>query len=207
MGALMASGRAWAIEMTSVDLVTTSGTLEVQRVTAGEAVLSDDGTRINTQKLSLSVRATGDRLIHASAPEGVVIVGGEEKKAPSNRSRRLGLQEIMKYGSDFADNAGPGDILLDGKGEGAVATLGEDGEIRADQLIWSDRLSRFLLPGNFKQQGSMGVDTSMRVTGAAVTVDQDFRNWTYYSDKKTPAEIVWERRADSPTTKKDGTSK
>ncbi|HMX62809.1 MAG TPA: hypothetical protein PKD58_07055, partial [Candidatus Sumerlaeota bacterium] len=64
--------------MTGVDLVTTSGTLELQRVSAAEAQLSDDGIRIDTKQLTLSLSLSADRKVSATAPEGIIIVGGEE---------------------------------------------------------------------------------------------------------------------------------
>ncbi|MCC6546938.1 hypothetical protein IT570_07190 [Candidatus Sumerlaeota bacterium] len=212
---LLVTSRLAAMEMTGVDLVTTSGTLELQRVSAAEAVLSDDGVRIDTKELTLSLRLGENRNVSAKAPEGIIIVGGEENNSVSaaKGSEKTSFKQMMAYGDDFLGHCGPGDLLLDGKGQPTVARFGDDGEVSSDKLIWSDKLAKFILPGQFKQSGHVTADTHVNVTGAAVAIDQAFRNWTYYGDETNPAVIVWERKAapDAPapttTTAKDGKNK
>lgn len=211
---LLVASRLCAMEMTGVDLVTTSGTLELQRVSAAEAQLSDDGIRIDTKQLTLSLSLSADRKVSATAPEGIIIVGGEEKPSlDGTASAKAAYEQMKAYGSDFLANSGPGDLLLDGKGKSTVATFGDDGQVSAEKLIWSDRIGKFILPGQFVQTGHIDADTHVNVTGAAVSIDQAFRNWTYYGDEKNPAVIVWERKAADPaapqttTTAKDGKSK
>ncbi|MEO8377767.1 MAG: hypothetical protein ABI579_08850, partial [Candidatus Sumerlaeota bacterium] len=184
------------------------------RISAREAVLSADGARIDTKELNLSLQLAEDRKVSADAPEGIIIVGGDDKKplAKELAKAKTPYDQMMAYGANFLANSGPGDLLLNGKGRPTVARFGDDGEVSSEKLIWSDKLAKFILPGQFKQSGHVSADTNVSVTGAAVAIDQQFRNWTYYGDEKNPAIIVWERSAiappaQSPTPAKDGKTK
>lgn len=201
---LIGLGSVSAIEMTKVDLTTTSGTLLLQRMFSEEAVLSQDGTHVFAKQISLTMRIGRDQMVRAEAPEGLVIVGGREMaKRPT---AEIPYRDILSYNSNFENAAAPGDILLDGKGKPTVASIGDTGKLSSEKLVWSDRYERFIIPAIFSQEGAVGSDGRMTVTGSAMATDQSFMQWTYYTDGKTAAVITLERPA-SPAAGKDGKDK
>ncbi len=180
--------------VTGVDLKTTSGTLVVQRVTAEEAVMSDDGLRVITSKLQLTsfLDDEGGK-IKATAPGGEIVVGGEkivwEPSIP-----KPDYFSIKYYGTEFSTSGARGDVLLVGNDEeDVVAEIGERATVNAPALIWSKRHNRFLVPRPFDQVGVIGSGDEIHISAAALSADEFFHEWIYYTAEDESIVIEYTR--------------
>jgi hypothetical protein len=165
----------------------TAGTSVLNRVTADRALLSEDGTQVLTDRLRVIATTGDEREVNAEAITGRIAVAGAE---PAEEPHVPTLEEIRSYFTDFATKAGYGDVLLEGTEElPAVAKVAEDARIVSPIIIWSQLFGQVILPGDFQQDVAMKDGGQMKVTANALTVDSEFRNWVYFSEKGSPAVI------------------
>ncbi|CAN5269844.1 hypothetical protein BH09SUM1_BH09SUM1_05050 [soil metagenome] len=211
---LSAAGAASAnddtMNISGIEMSATSGTLELHRMTAKSAVLSDDSTRIVAGEMTFKAKAKKDMEMVASAPECVIVISGEHPPMvePGSQMQLPGYDEAAKYADNFETAAFLGDMLLEGKGKGSQATakMGDEGALFSDMIIWSERFRCLLLPKEFEQQGTLAGGSVITVTGAGLAVNREFTEWLYYSGAEKPLAMNY-TRSGVPAGDKKGTVK
>lgn len=189
------------MRMTGLDLSTTSGTLELQRVKADRAVMSDDGLSIITERLSLQTASPGSGTVKAEAETGVVVIGGAGHDPKDNRSV-YSMAEILAFGNSFNEKARRGDMLLESKDSDIIANVADRGAITSRRVVWSDELDRFFLPGFFRQEASTDAGSRLSISGSVMTVDRTFTRWQYYAPPGEPTRIEFDGGDSPPADKK-----
>lgn len=201
MTALAAAQAPRELRLEGLDVRLTSGTLELNHVTASDAAISEDGRQIIAGNLMLEARTEGQPPVRATAPVGYVTIGGAmqegETLAPT-------FGAIQDYHNSFQQSATYGDVLLEGTSSAATASLGEEGSLTSRVIIWSQRFGRVILPTGFRQESTLPGGAKVIMSGSALTVDRGFTQWTYFSGPDGPARIEYtapsaEESTDAPS--------
>ncbi len=188
---LILAGAAGAITMRNWDLLVHQRGDQVQHATAAEAVLSEDGERILASDVLLRARMGEESRLRARAPQGIFVIGGivpleqDKQHIPSYR-------EVVGYLRFFDAGGFHGDLLLDGVDGDTVAELDEEGLLTSRYLIWSERYDRFLSPSDFRQTSTLDDGGAVEIRGGALSVDRDFRDWTYFGGDEEPVMLTYE---------------
>ncbi len=177
--------------MSNWDLLVHQRGEQVQHATAAEAVLSEDGERIIASDVILRARMDGENQLRARAPKGTIVIGGIVPRQ-EEKGHYPSYQEIMTYLQLFDARGFHGDMLLDGDDGETEAELAGEGSLTSRYLIWSERYDRYLSPSRFRQFSNLENGARIEIEGGALSVDRDFRDWTYFGGEEEPVVLTYE---------------
>lgn len=172
----------------------TSGTLTLQQVSAAEATVIQNGDQVQTKDLDLQVRVPSGALVRAKAEEGVFYIGKSGGKRPPD-SESITENFIRQYAREFDTYGDTGDMHLKGSQTPVRAEIGNEGTVETTELVWSERLQKYLVPVPFRQWATMRDGSRVETRGDAAYVDREFREWTYYGEEKGASEIIFDGAA------------
>lgn len=176
--------------MRNWDLLVHQGSEQVQHATADEAVLSEDGEKLLAENIILRARMDDEGgQLRARSPRGTVILGGLTP-LEADKEHFPTYDEVVGYLDLFEFRAFHGDMLLDGVDGNTIAEIGEDGLLTSRYLIWSERFDRFLSPTTFTQVSNLEDGGVIEITGGALSIDSEFRDWTYFGSRDAEQPVV-----------------
>lgn len=190
-----------ATVLTGVKIVSTSGTLTMQRIEAERVTVGKDQEIVIAEDLQLTVLMESGETAHVRADKGVVVMDGDTRLGERLMSGGMSAEKVQRYGQQFRTIKYPGDFQLLGEETDVTAEIGERGSVRSREMIWSELLSVFLFPREFKQTATLETGDQIYITGGAASVTRAFDDWIYFgSDNVSPA-IEYERPLESAGTK------
>lgn len=175
------------ILLTGVTLRKTTGTLQQQFILADRATLEEATGIVDVEALELQVDQANDMKLNATADRGDVVIAG---KAPGAPLILQDLREIRRYARNFESEAANGDLILRGDERHSTADIETIGSLESEIIIWSKKYRRVFLPAPFTQRAD-AENGSLEINGAALSVDHDFQNWTYYADNQTSGNLTF----------------
>ena len=181
-----------ATELTEIDLMSTSGTLQMRKMQAERAQLGPD-SHLVAEKPRLTIRLSAEKRVQAEAESGLVVVGGDRGRAARLIAQVQNASDIRRYGRDFRQIQHPGDILLSSPEKRTVATLGETGTIRTGQLVWSEYLGKYFLPGSFEQETQLESGAVLQIQGGCALISKDFDSWSYFGSSGQDPVLFFKR--------------
>lgn len=158
---------------------------------AETATLAESGDMAVADALTLRANEDSGRPIHSFAPSALVYLSNERPK-PEVPEPPPTLAEIRRYSEDFTNEAMEGDVLLLGEGSDIHTEVGDEATLDSERLIWSSRYERLIVPVPFRQT-NLTEAGEVVITGVALSVDNDFLDWTYFS--QPDSEILLEYAA------------
>lgn len=150
---------------------------------AETATLSEEGDMALANNLTLRANEETERAIHSFAPRAHVYLSNERPK-PEIPEPPPDLAQIHRYSEDFSNEAAEGDVLLLGDGSDITTEVGSEATLDSERLIWSSRYDRLIVPVPFRQTNRTE-SGEVVITGIALSVDNDFRDWTYFGRSDT----------------------
>lgn len=153
------------------------------------ASLSGDRSMVEARALTLSANEDTTQTITSFAPRALVHLGGD-RTPPAETAPAPSLDEIYFYDRNFSSEAVEGDVLLLGEGNQIETNVGDSATLHSERLIWSALYERLLIPVPFRQTNQLP-GGEVVIVGEALSVDHDFREWTYFALPESDIEFEY----------------
>jgi len=90
--------------------------------------------------------------------------------------------------------------MLQGDKAPASAEIPGESFLRSQVIIWSQRFNCVVIPTVFDQLATLPQGGTMSLSGDALSVDRNFRRWTFYSAPGKPIRLEFKPQPPVETT-------
>ena len=165
----------------------TRGTV-TREASAAFAELGEDRRQIIARDLVLNVTVGTTETMTTAAPRAILMIGDGQ---PTAEDATPDLDQVRHYADEFGQQASKGDFLLQGLDKPIDVLFGTRGSISAEQMIWSVRYNRMIVPRPFRQVLEVG-GAELILEGDGLMVDQEFREWNYLVEPGNESTLTYE---------------
>ncbi len=197
----LASPLSGQIKLEGIELSVYTKNLNVQTSSAEKATLTSDGKRVHAEGLSLKMNLEDNREASAKAETGIIVVKGNDattvEQTPASTDTddeelEFTLSEITRLSDQFNELAASGDLYMESTSDGPIAEVNNSMTLYSTRLIWSDKMERYILPDELRQDGKTEDGSRLEVKAAAAVSKKNFRDWVYYGTQDTSIVMTYE---------------
>lgn len=177
------------VALTGLDIQVSEGKRILHNIEADSATITEDRRMVEAIAMTLSANEDTTQTVTSFAPRALVHLGDERVRLEEGEPAPS-LEQIFNYDRNFRTEGVEGDVLLLGEGTIIETRVGDTGLLESERLIWSSRYDRLLIPVPFRQTNQLP-SGEVTIDGEALSVDRDFREWTYFALPESDVELVY----------------